>query len=323
MDVFEETNNAEERIINYIRTTPLKYSRRLSKLTDTDVYLKLENIQYTGSFKVRGALSKLSSLSAIERQKGLVVASTGNMGVGFALAIKLLGGKGTIYVPHNVDPSKLEKLKYYDVEMVYYGDDCLETERFAREQAKANNQLFISPYNDPQVIGGQGTIGLELINQLPEIDHVFVSVGGGGLISGIAGYLKAINPSIRVTGCLPENSPVMSLSIQAGKIIDYESKPTISDGTAGGIEKGAITFSLCQKYVDNFILVSEEEIKSAMNLIFENHGQVIEGSAGVAVAGLLKESSLKQPLGNKIAVLICGGNISIETFKQIICPPRI
>ncbi|MCG3219012.1 MAG: threonine/serine dehydratase [Candidatus Heimdallarchaeota archaeon] len=319
MDVFEETNYAEERIMNYLRKTPLDFSLRLSELTDTNIYLKLENIQYTGSFKVRGALSKVSSLSVSERQKGLVVASTGNMGVGFALAMKFLGGKGIIYVPHEVDPLKIEKLEQYDVEIVHYGDDCLETERFAREQAEQNNHLFISPYNDPQVIGGQGTIGFELIDQLPEIDHVFVSVGGGGLISGIAGYLKTIKPTIKVTGCLPENSPVMSLSVQAGEIIDYESKPTISDGTAGGIEKGAITFSLCQKLVDNFVHVSEEEIKNAMRLIFDNHGQVIEGAAGVAVAGLLKESSLKQPLGSKIAVIICGGNISIDTFKQIIC----
>ena len=320
MDVFEETINAEERIINYLRKTPLEFSRRLSELTETSVFLKLENIQYTGSFKVRGALSKVSSLSTTEREKGLVVASTGNMGVGFALAMKLLGGKGTIYVPHKVDSSKIAKLKHFGVEMIYFGDDCLDTERFAREQAEANSQLFISPYNDPQVIGGQGTIAIELKDQLPEIDHVFVSVGGGGLISGIAGYLKTINPSIRITGCLPENSPVMSLSIQAGEIIDFESKPTLSDGTAGGIEKGAITFSLCQKLVDSFVLVSEEEIKDAMRLIFDNHHQVIEGAAGVAVAGLLKEASLNQPLGKKIAVIICGGNIDIDTFKQIICP---
>ena len=195
--------------------------------------------------------------------------------------------------------------------------DCLETELYAQRYAHENGLTYISPYNDPQVIGGQGTIGLELERQAEKIDAVFVSVGGGGLISGIAGYLKQALPNdVNVIGCLPENSPEMALAVKAGHHVQMESKPTFSDGTAGGFEPGAITFELCQQLVDEYVLVSEAEIAAALHLMLETQHQLIEGSAGVAIAGFQKLHS--QCKGQNVVIVLCGANISLSTLKQIL-----
>ena len=207
-------------------------------------------------------------------------------------------------------------MKYYSVNLKFYGTDCDDTEAYARRIANKNNQVYISPYNDRKIIGGQGTIGVELKNQLKKIDYVFASIGGGGLISGIGGYLKLVDKKIKVIGCLPRNSPVMYESIKAGKIIDMKTKPTLSDGTAGGIEHGSITFELCKKFVDDYILVNENEIKKAIKLILGKHHLVIEGTAGVTVASLIKE---KNKFKNKnIVLVICGGNITLDKLKDIL-----
>lgn len=176
--------------------------------------------------------------------------------------------------------------------------------------------VYISPYNDPQIIGGQGTIGIELRRQLDSIHAIFIALGGGGLISGIGGYLKSVNTDVTIIGCSPENSPVMVESIRAGKILKMESKPTLSDGTAGGIEPGAVTFELCQEFVDDYVLVSEDEIKKAMKLFIETHHMLIEGAAGVAVASFLKK---KGSFADKnVVIIICGANIGLESLKMIL-----
>lgn len=317
MDVRKEVLSAEARIREYIRETPLTYSPYLSNFCKCNIFLKLENLQLTGSFKVRGAFNKLLSLTTKQRDKGVITASTGNHGLGVAYAMKILKCKGTIYLPENSPESKINALKYYSVPLKYYGKNCDETEIYARKIADKNKQVYISPYNDVKIIGGQGTIGFEINEQLKNIDYVFASVGGGGLISGISGYLKSINKKIKIIGCLPENSPVMYESVKAGKIIDMEIRPTLSDGTAGGIEPGAITFELCKRLVDDWLLVSENEIKKAIKLILEKHHLVIEGAAGVTVASLIKR---KNRFRNKNAVLvICGGNIPIGKLEEIIC----
>jgi threonine dehydratase len=315
MDIKEKIIEAEKRIRPYLRETPLEYSYVLNKMTGSEVYLKLENIQITGSFKARGALNKVLSLR--DSKAKIVTASTGNHGLGVANALALVKKEGMIYLPKNASPAKVEAIGMRGVPVEFYGDNCEETEEYVRKLSQTTNQVYISPYNDEEVMAGQGSIGVELLRQLPDMDAVFISVGGGGLIAGIASYLKAVNPKIEVVACLPENAPVMYECIKAGKIIEVAEKPTLSDATAGGIEAGSITFEVCQQHVDTYITVNEEEIVDSMKLVMKYHHQIIEGSAGVAVAALLKTKDQYQ--GKKVVVVICGGNVSEAVLKRIIC----
>ncbi len=317
MNVYEEVLQAEQRIRSYVRETPLEYSLALSQQYAAEVLLKLENLQHTGSFKVRGAMNKLLSLTPEEQARGVVTASTGNHGAATAFGLRALQLSGTIFVPENASPTKVAAIKRYGARVETYGADCLETELYAQQYAEKNGLTYISPYNDPQVIGGQGTIGIELKRQAEKINVVFVAVGGGGLISGIAGYLKQALPGdVKVIGCLPENSPEMALAVQAGHHVQIEPKPTFSDGTAGGFEPGAITFELCQQFVDEYVLVSEEEIAAALRLTLETQHQLIEGSAGVAIAGFQKLH--QEYKGQNVVIILCGANISLATLKQIL-----
>lgn len=315
MDVKNEVLQAENRIRNYIRETYLDYSPALSLLSGGKVFLKLENLQITGSFKARGSLNKVLSLSEEERNKGIITASTGNHGLGVANALTQTNAKGTIYLPKNVAKVKADAIKSFNVPIEFYGADSFEAETKARQVSVETEKIYISPYNDEKVIGGQGTIGVELLRQLPDLDCVLVAVGGGGLIGGIAGYAKEINPKIKVIGCLPENAPVMYECLKAGKIIDVTEAPTLSDGTAGGIDKDSITFEICRKYIDDFILVNETEIADGMRFVIENHRQIVEGSAGVTIAAFKKES--EKFADKNTALIMCGGNVSFEKLKKI------
>ncbi|TAK73111.1 MAG: threonine/serine dehydratase [Gammaproteobacteria bacterium] len=315
LDVKNEVLIAEKRIRPYVRETLLDYSVSLSRLTDCQVYLKCEILQYTGAFKARGAMNKLLSLTPTQAQHGVVTASSGNHGAAVAFGLNKLKIPGVIFLPENASPAKIENIRNYDIPIEFYATTHLQTELYAIDYAKQRNMLYISPYNDPQVIGGQGTIGLELVRQLDKIDAVLVPVGGGGLIAGIAGYLKSVSSKIKIIGCLPENSPVMAASIKAGKIIEMETKPTLSDGTAGGIAKDAITFELCQQFVDDYILVSENEIKNGIITSLKHQHLLIEGAAGVALAALLKKAQEFQ--GKNVVIVLSGANISLETLKTV------
>jgi len=313
--IFDSVNNAYNRIRNYIWRTPLDYSHCLSELCEANVYLKYESEQKTGSFKVRGAFNYV--LSYPEKCKnGVIAASTGNHALAVAQVCKNLDIPGTIYVPENASEGKLNTLKYYPVEIIKHGNDCMVAEIYARKISEDKGLPFISPYNDLKVVAGQGTVGYELNEQHKNIDHVLVSVGGGGLISGIAGYMKHLNNDLQVTGCLPVNSPVMYECIKAGTIINMECKETLSDGTAGGVEAGAVTFDLCRELVDDYILVNEEEIKNAIRLMIEHHDKIVEGSAGVAIASLIKEK--EKYMGRNVVVVVCGGNISKENVIEVL-----
>jgi threonine dehydratase len=307
---------AEQKIRPYIRKTPLEYSPHLSKTTMSQVFLKFENLQFTGSFKVRGAMSALLSLSKEQCARGVVAASSGNHGIAVAFGLNTLKINGTIFVPDDTSSSKVAAISNYGVDTRFWSTDCLETEIHARSYAEQNDMEYLSPYNNVHVVGGQGTIGVELCQQLKQIDVVLVALGGGGLISGIAEYLKTVFPHAEVIGCSPTHSPVMAKSVQAGQILEMESLPTLSDGTAGGIEKNAITFPLCQRLVDDYILVSEDEIRSAMRLFIETHHMLIEGAAGVPLAALLKMPARFE--GKTVIIVLCGANISLETLKTVI-----
>jgi threonine dehydratase len=315
MDIKERILAAEAAIRPYLRETPLEYSYALSKLTGAEVYLKLENIQITGSFKARGALNKVLSLQGVEGR--IVTASTGNHGLGVANALSVVKRPGTIFLPSNASPAKVDAIKMRGVPVEFYGETCEETEAYVRSQSDKTGDIYVSPYNDADVMAGQGSIGVELERELPGLDAVFVSVGGGGLIGGIASYLKAVKPSVDMVGCLPENAPVMLECIKAGKIIEVPEQPTLSDGTAGGLEAGSITFEACRDLVDHYFLVSEAEIASAMKLVLKHHHLIIEGAAGVSVAALLKHADAY--IGKKVVIIICGGNVSEKVVKQIVC----
>jgi threonine dehydratase len=316
-NIRKEVLEAEGRIRPYIRKTPVEPSPILSQAGRCTVHLKLENLQITGSFKLRGAANKLLSLSREEKARGVITASTGNHGHAFAHVIEKLGGQGTIYLPRNADRAKIDSLRLYDVDLQFYGDDCVQTETQAKRAAQDQNLIYISPYNDMKIIGGQGTVGLELEQQIETIDAVLVPIGGGGLIAGIAGYLKSTYTGIEIIGCQPENSAVMFESIKAGRIVQMESKPTISEGTAGGIEQGAITFSICQRYVDDIICVSEAEIKEALLMIMENHSLLIEGAAALPVAVFIKKKARFKD--KNVALILSGSRISLERLKGILC----
>ena len=317
INVHDEVVAAEARIRPYVRQTPLEYAFDLSAATQGRVYLKLENLQTTGSFKLRGALNKLLALDAAQRRRGIITASTGNHGLAVASALSTLGMHGSIYLPENASPQKIAMLRRYDVALKFHGYDGVEAEREARRVSEAEGRVYVSPYNDPQVIGGQGTVAVEVLQQVEGLDSVLVSVGGGGFIAGLAGYLKAVRPGVEVIGCLPQNSPVMYESIRAGHVVEMPSLPTLSDGTAGGIEADAITFALCQRYVDGWVLVDEAAIGQGMKHLFEQHRLVVEGSAGVTVASFLR---IKDRLAGKtVALILCGGNVDIDQFKKLVC----
>ncbi|MBD31034.1 MAG: serine/threonine dehydratase [Candidatus Marinimicrobia bacterium] len=299
----------------HIRHTPLEHSPYLSNLASANVFLKLDNIQKTGSFKFRGAISKMTSMSDQEKSNGVVTASTGNHGAACSLAMSTLQIKGKIVVPENVHKNKVENILNLGGEIEYYGDDCIDAEERAQEISKTTGATYISPYNDEAIVCGQGTMGLEIWEDLKGVDAVFISVGGGGLISGVGGYLKSMNESIQIYGVSPKNSCVMYESLKAGKQLDLPSEPTLSDGTAGGVEFGSMTFEMCKEIIDDFSIVSEEEIAKGIQIGVEKHHQLIEGAAGTAIAGFMKQ---KDKFKDKTVVLVmCGGNISGAVLKSI------
>ncbi len=317
IDFKKETIAAEDRIKTVVRETPLEYSPALSKLGECRVYLKLENLQKTGSFKLRGAANFVLNLSKKDLDKGVVTVSSGNHAAALTYLSNQFNFKGTIYLPENASTAKVDTLLDYGADLKFYGTDVGDTEFYAKEIAQKNHQTFVPPYNHIKIIAGQATVAMELKNQLKEVDVVFAPIGGGGLASGIAGYLKSVDENIEVIGCLPKNSPVMYESVKAGRIVEMESKPTLSDGTAGGIEKDAITFEICKKYVDDYILISEDEIKKAIILILEKHYMLIEGAAALSVASFIKR---KEKFKNKNVVLVISGKkISLDRLKGILC----
>ncbi len=308
---------ARETIRPFIKGTTLKYSNFLSSLCQGIVYLKLENTQLSHSFKVRGAFNKILHLTPEEKQKGIITCSSGNHGLATAIAAKKLNMSVKIVVPETTPRKKVDKIKEYSTELILYGD-YNKAEQKALELARKEVKTYISPYNDPDIIAGQGTIGLEILEEFPEVEKVLVPIGGGGLIAGIATAIKSKNRSIEVIGTQSEASPVMYESLKAGKILKSEEvqiQDSIADGLSGGIEEGSITFIITQKNVNKVILVREESIKEAIRLLWEKDNQVVEGAGAVGTAVLIEDK--EQFRNKKTVIVISGGNIDNKLFNEI------
>jgi threonine dehydratase len=307
--VKEQILAAFDRIAPLVRQTPVEH------WGETGAFLKLEHLQHTGSFKFRGASNKIAMLTPQQAAAGVVTASNGNHGLGVAAAAQMRGIAAEVFVSAHVSAAKARRIEAMGARLHCAGDDPLTAELTARQAAGTSGRVFISPYNDMDVMAGQGTIAVELERQVPGLDAVFVAVGGGGLIGGVGAYLKAVSPQTEVVGCWPENSPVMHQCLQSGGIVEVEERPTLSESTAGGLEPGSVTFEVCRRTIDRSVLVSEDEILRAMRMVLETEHWVIEGAAGVAVAAFLREATRWQ--GKKAAIVICGRNVSAEVLGKL------
>ncbi|RCK76405.1 MAG: Threonine dehydratase, catabolic [Anaerolineae bacterium] len=310
----EWIENAYQRIAPYVHTTPITFDPQL------EIYLKWENQQITGSFKLRGAMNKILSLDEWERQRGVVAASAGNHGAGLAFACKKAGIKATIFVPHTAPQVKVNAIREYGAEVRYIKGGYTETEQFAIQFSKETGQPYISPYNDAQIIVGQGTLAIETLQALADtnLKAWLVPVGGGGLLSGIGTTLDAFLPKDsmlpRLIGVQSEASPYMRhlYYTETQKFVVEE--PSIADGLAGAVEENSITIPLIKQYADAILLVSEEEIRAAIRYAWLCYHQVIEGSAAVVLAAVLSGKVSERPA----LLVISGGNIDPDLHRTIV-----
>lgn len=311
----EQITIAQERMKGNVHTTPLDYSKTFSNLSENDVFLKLENLQKTGSFKVRGAYNKVFSLSDEELKKGVIAASAGNHAQGVAYASQKLNVPCTIVMPKGAPISKVQATMGYGAHVVQEGQSFDESLTYAEKLQKETNATFIHAFDDEAIIAGQGTVGLEIVEQLPDVDAIIVPIGGGGLIGGIALSVKEKHPNIKIYGVQTKACPSMKESLIAKKPISVQVSPTMADGIAVG-KPGTITFDLVQKYVEEILLVDEMEIARTMLMLLERNKLMVEGSGAASLAALLYD---KIPLKNKKVVpVLSGGNVDMNFISRII-----
>jgi len=307
---------ARQRIAGLARRTPLVRSAGLSERAGAAVYLKLESLQETGSFKIRGAANKLLSLTAEERARGVVAVSSGNHGRAVAYVAQQIGVRAVICVSERVPAGKVEAIRRLGAEVVVHGASYDEAEAHSLLLQAERGLTRVDPFDDPAVIAGQGTIGLELLEDLPQVDAVVVPLSGGGLIAGIAIALKAAQAAIRVIGASMERAPVMVYSLRAGRPVELPEEDTLADALMGGIGlDNRYTFRLVQQTVDETLLVSEEEIAGAMAFALEQERLVVEGGGAVALAALLY-GKVTQP-GRTIAVVLSGANVDLSLLRSL------
>jgi len=316
MITLRDIEDARESIRGEVKKTPLAHSRFLSDLCGGEVYLKLENLQITNSFKIRGALNRMMHLSPEEMRRGIIAASSGNHAQAVAIGAEKLNLDATVVVPETTPKIKIEKIRKHKVELILHGAIYDIAERYARELAKKDGRTFISAYNDPYVVAGQGTVGLEILEGLPTVDTIIVPVSGGSILAGIATAAKSTRPSIEILGVQPETVAAMYYSLKAGKITDVEMKHTIADGLDGNIEQGAVTFEIIQRYVDEVMLFDEETIRKAIRLLWDKERQVAEGSGAISIAPIMK--STQRFARKRTVAVITGGNIDEAVFQNIL-----
>ena len=313
-----DISEAAGRIEPHVKRTASERSEPLSERYGAEIFIKAEHQQLTGSFKVRGSSNKVHALDADAASRGVVTASSGNHGIGVATAAASRGIPARIFLPSNVSPAKLAQIERLGgTPVLTDSTDAIVGERAARAMSIDESIPYISPYNDPLVAAGQGTIGKEILEDVAgPVDAVVVAVGGGGMISGIATWIKEHSPTTQIIGASALNDRAMAASIEAGKVVTPEFLPTFSDGTAGAIEEDSFTFALCQQLVDVWVDISEADIATAVTEMIDDHHELVEGSAGVAIAAATQHA--KQNHGARIVAVSCGGNISSATVGKIL-----
>jgi len=306
---------AHKKIASYVNYTPLIYSNFLSQ--NRTVKLKLESLQITGSFKLRGAMNKLLSLSEEQKTRGVIAVSTGNHGKGVAYASSLLGIKSTIYMSSMVPQYRKEAIESLGAKVEIVGSNSDEADLHAREVSKKENIILIHPFDDEDIIAGQGTVGLEMLKEFPEVDTVIIPTSGGGLIGGIALALKLQKSSVKVIAVSMERGPSMYESLKHGKPVDVEELETLADCLGGSIGlDNQYTFNIAKEIIDDFVLVDEDKIAEGIRLNFLEHRLVTEGAAATSV--MVAKDNLSSHLGKNIICLICGGNIESKLFTKMI-----
>ncbi|MHA1382858.1 MAG: threonine ammonia-lyase [Candidatus Helarchaeota archaeon] len=311
----KQIENAKKSLDAIIHETPLEFNTTFSEISGNQIFLKLENLQKTGSFKIRGAFNKITKLSDGERKNGVIAASAGNHGQGVALAAKKLNIRATIVVPKGTPIIKIQAIKRYEAEVIEFGRNFDEAYQKAREIQKKKGMTFIEPFNDEDIIIGQGTIGLEIMKQLSDVDLIVVPIGGGGLISGISLYCKAVNPRVKIIGVQAEGSKTVYNSFKKGKLEIIKTSDTIAEGIAVK-RPGTITFDIIKEYVDDVVIVSDEEIANAILMCMERAKLIVEGAGAAPLAAILNNKiSVKN---KKIVLVLSGGNIDVNLINKII-----
>jgi threonine dehydratase len=307
----EDVRSAAARIASYVVRTPLERSPALSELAGSDVWLKYECFQATGSFKLRGALNALSLLS----EPAVITASAGNHGLGVARAAALLGKSATVVVPESASAAKVIALQRSGAELLQIGPTYDEAEAAAIQLARERNVPYVSPYNDPAVVAGGGTIALEILEDLPQLQTIVVPAGGGGLISGVGLAAHGLNREVRIVGVQSEASPALHEAFAAGRLVTVDVQESLADGLAGNVEAGSITMGLMQAHVTEVLLVSETAIADAMRWLLHNEHVLVEGSAAVGVAALLGRKL--RPVG-PLVVILTGRNVAASVISKVL-----
>lgn len=313
MMTLEKFEEASESVMKVTNRTKLVFSEYFSSITGNKVYLKPENMQYTGAYKVRGAYYKISTLSEEEREKGLITASAGNHAQGVAYAAKIYKAKAVIVMPTTTPLIKVNRTKSYGAEVILHGNVYDEACHYALKLAKEKGYTFIHPFNDEGVATGQGTIAMEIIKELPTVDYILCPIGGGGLLAGVSTLAKLLNPNVKVIGVEPSGAACMKASIEAGHVVTLPSVDTIADGTAVKTP-GDIVFPYIQKNVDEIITVDDRELIVSFLDMVENHKMIVENSGLLTVAAL-KQLDVKN---KKIVSILSGGNMDVITMSSIV-----
>ena len=312
----EDIKKAQKNISNYIFKTPQVYSAALSKI-DQRVSLKLESMQITGSFKLRGALNKLLSLSDKQKKRGVIAVSTGNHGKGVAYASKKLGIKSKIFMSNLVPEHRRKAIEFFGSIVEIVGANSDEADQYAKDYARKNDIELIHPFDDPKIIAGQGTIGLEMLKEMPSVDTVIVPTSGGGLIGGIAIAIKEQKAGVKIIAVSMKRGPSMYASLKAGEPIDIVEEETLADCLGGNIGlENKYTFKIAQDTIDDFVLIDEAKIAEGIKFNFESHKIISEGAAATSI--MVVKDQLSKQLGENIICLICGANIDAGLFSKII-----